>query len=256
MLPPEGTIFVLIPATPLTLADPPHARPVPIHRLVSQLPLISHAYLGFVSLPEAIFHANHTVRYSVSIRAVRRETTPTRFQDLSAVEKCVSHGLDRRSSVCRYAVSLGLLVYYPFDQSGASQHPPSPDALSTEDIPAPTPGWRAPVEQAIHSPGKDAHAMAHEWAESTLMTDHLVCHASRRMMTFHESFLNKTVAKLALETVQTELFFMAHWTRKIRTEPGPIWGSLYICRSSIAIFGNRNGCPVYLYTSRFTMPAS
>ena len=45
------------------------------------------------------------------------------------------------------------------------------------------------------------------------MTDHLVCQASRWMMTFHESFLNKAVAKLALETVQTEVFFMAHWTR-------------------------------------------
>ena len=79
MLPPEGTIFVLIPTTPLTRADPPHARPVPIHRLVAQLPVISHAYLAFVSLPEAIFHANHTVRYPVSIRAVGSDTTPTRF---------------------------------------------------------------------------------------------------------------------------------------------------------------------------------
>ena len=79
MLPPEGTIFVLIPTTPLTRADPPHARPVPIHRLVEQLPVISHAYLAFVSLPEAIFHANHTVRYPVSIRAVGSDTTPTRF---------------------------------------------------------------------------------------------------------------------------------------------------------------------------------
>ena len=115
--------------------------------------------------PKAIFHANRTARYSVSIRAVRRDTTPTRFQDLSAVENCVSRGLDRRSSVCRYVVSLGgLLVYYPFGQLGASQHPPSPEALSTDDIPAPTPGWMAPAGQAHHSPEKDAHAMAREWA--------------------------------------------------------------------------------------------
>ena len=89
MLPPEGTIFVLIPTTPLARADPPHARPVPIHRLIAQLPVISHTYLGFVSLPEAIFHANHTARYSVFIRAVNRESTPTRFQDLTTVENCV-----------------------------------------------------------------------------------------------------------------------------------------------------------------------
>ena len=162
MLPPEGTIFVLIPTTPLTRADPPHARPVPIHRLIAQLPVIPHAYLGFVSLPKAIFHANHTVRYSVSIRAVNRETTPTRFQDLTTVENCVSHGLDRRSSVCRYAVSLGLLVYYPFGQSDTAQHLPSPEAISTEDAPTPTPGWMAPAKQAHYSPAKHAHVMARD----------------------------------------------------------------------------------------------
>ena len=32
-------------------------------------------------------------------------------------------------------------------------------------------------------------------------------------MTFHESFLDKTAAKLALEAAQTEVFFMTHWTR-------------------------------------------
>ena len=159
--------------------------------------------MGFVSLPEAIFHANHTVRYSVSIRAVSGETTPTRFRDLSTAENCVSHGLDRRSSVYRYAVSLGLLVYCPFGQSDTAKHPPLPEALSADDIPTPTPGWMAPAEQAHHSRAKDAHIMAREWEESTLMTDHLVCHASRWMVAFHGSFLDKTVAKLALETVQT-----------------------------------------------------
>ena len=61
----------------------------------------------------------------------------------------------------------------------------------------------APAEQAHYSPEKDAHAMAREWAESTLMTDHLVCHTSRWMMTFHESFLDNTVARLVLETAFT-----------------------------------------------------
>ena len=212
MLPPAGTMFVLVPTTPLTRAGPPHARPVPIHRSIAQLPIISHTYLAFVSLPEAIFHANHTVRYPVSIRAVGSETTPARFQGLFTVDNCASHGLEKRSSVCRYAVSPGLMVHYPFGQSGTEQHLPSPEALSTDDNPTPTPGWMAPVEQAHHSPAKDAHIMTREWAESTLMTGHLVCHASRWMMTFHTAFLDKSVAKLALERVQIEVFFVTYWT--------------------------------------------
>ena len=166
---------------------------MPIHRLVAQLPVQSHSYLAFVSPPEAIFHANHTVRYPVSIRAVGAHTTPTRFQDLSTVAHCASVGLEQRSLVCRYAVSMGLVVYYPYGQSGTEQYLPSPQALSAEDIPVPTPGWTAPAEQAHHSPAKDAHVTAREWAESTLMTDHLVCHASRWMMSFHPAFLDKTV---------------------------------------------------------------
>ena len=82
MLPPAGTMFVLVPTIPLTRADLHCARPIPIHRLVAQLLVQSHVYLAFVSLPEAIFHANHTVRYPVSIRAVGGETTPARFQNL------------------------------------------------------------------------------------------------------------------------------------------------------------------------------
>ena len=93
---------------------------------------------------------------------------------------------------------MGLVVYCPYGQSGAEQHLPSPQALSAEDIPVPTPGWTAPAEQAHHSPAKDAHVVAREWAESTLMTDHLVCHASRWMVPFHPAFLDKTVAKLTL----------------------------------------------------------
>ena len=85
-------------------------------------------------------------------------------------------------------------------------------SLSTEDILVPTPGRMAPAEQAHHSPAKDVHVMAREWAESTLTTDHLVCHASRWMMSFHAAFLNKTVAKFALERTQTEVFFVTYWT--------------------------------------------
>ena len=83
-------------------------------------------------LPEAIFHANHTVRYPVSIRAVGDETTPARFQNLSTVEHCTSLGLEQRSSVCRYAVSLGLVVYYPHGQAGTEEHLPSPEAPSAD----------------------------------------------------------------------------------------------------------------------------
>ena len=105
------------------------------------------------------------------------------------------------------------MVYYPYGQSGTEQHLPSPEALSADDIPIPTTGWMmAPAEQAHRSPAKDAHVMAREWAESTLMTDHLVCLASRWIMPFHAAFLDKTVAKLALEMVQTEVFFVTYWT--------------------------------------------
>ena len=162
MLPPTGTMFVLVPTAPLARASPHCARPIPINRLVARLPVQSHVYLAFVSLPEAMFHANHTVRYPVSIRAVSSEITPTRFQNLSTVAHCTSLGLEQRSSICRYAVSLGLVVYYPYGQSGTEQHLPSPEALSTEDILIPTPGWMAPAEQAHHSPAKNAHVMARE----------------------------------------------------------------------------------------------
>jgi hypothetical protein len=135
-----------------------------------------------------------------------------RFQNLSTVEHCTYLGLEQRSSVCRYAVSLGLVVYYPYGQTGTEPYLPSPEALSTDDIPIPTPGWMAPVEQAYHTPTKDAHIMAREWAESTLMTDHLVCLASRWMMSFHAAFLDKTVTTLALEMRQTEVLFLTYWT--------------------------------------------
>ena len=61
MLPPEHTIFLLIPTVPLARADPHYTHVTPLHRLVANIQLISHVYMGFVSLPEAIFHANHTV---------------------------------------------------------------------------------------------------------------------------------------------------------------------------------------------------
>ena len=71
MLPPLDTVFLLIPAAPLTPGGPDRMKTIPLHRLVTSLPLLSHAYIGFVSLPEAIFHANHTVRYPISIRAIQ-----------------------------------------------------------------------------------------------------------------------------------------------------------------------------------------
>ena len=55
-----------------------------------------------------------------------------------------------------------VVVYYPYGQSGTEQHLRSPEALSTEDILVPTPGWMAPAEQAHHSPAKDAHVMARD----------------------------------------------------------------------------------------------
>ena len=60
-------------------------------------------------------------------RAVGAHTTPTRFQDLSTVAHCASIGLEQPSSVCRYAVSMGLVVYYPYGQSGTEQYLPSSD---------------------------------------------------------------------------------------------------------------------------------
>ena len=145
-------------------------------------------------------------------RFVETPHLPTRFQNLSTVEGCALLGLEKRSSACRHAVSLGLVVYYPYGQSGTEQHLPSPEALSPNDILTPTPGWMAPVERDHHSPAKDVHVMAREWAESTLMTDHLVCHASRWTLTSHEAFLDKTVTKHALEMVQTEVLFVTYWT--------------------------------------------
>ena len=61
MLPPMHTVFLLIPTAPLAPDDPQRATEIPLHRLVTSMQLLSHAYVGFVSLPEAIFHANHTV---------------------------------------------------------------------------------------------------------------------------------------------------------------------------------------------------
>ena len=213
MLPPVGTVFLLIPAAPLTPDDPGRTRDIPLHRLVTSLQLLSHAYVGFVSLPEAIFHANHTIRYPASVRAVRMDSQSIRFCDLSTVGSCSLHEIDGHSSACRHAVSLGLVVYYPYGRLGTLPFLPPPDELSTEDILVPTPGWLPPDPPVPGSPAKDAHALARDWTESLLMTGQLIAHASRWMMTFHDSFLNKLEAVSTLRLVRPDRLFLAHQTR-------------------------------------------
>ena len=39
------------------------------------------------------------------------------FRDLSTVDACSSHGIGNHSSACRYAVSLGLMIYYPYGRT-------------------------------------------------------------------------------------------------------------------------------------------
>ena len=212
MLPPIHTIFLLIPAAPLAPEDSQRAWVTPLHRLVASLPILSHAYVGFVSLPEAIFHANHSVRYPTSVRAVRRDLVSARFGDLSTVDACSSQGIGEHSSACRYAVSLGLVVYYPYGSMGTLPFLSPPDELSARDILTPTPGWLPPDPPVSGSPAKDAHTMAREWAESLLMTDRLVSHASRWMMTFHDSFLNKSAAVSTLTHTRPDILFLAHQT--------------------------------------------
>ena len=136
-----------------------------------------------------------------------------RFRDLSTVDACSSHGIGNHSSACRYAVSLGLVIYYPYGPMGTAQFLSPPGELSARDILTPTPGWLPPEAPASGSPVKDAHTMAREWAESLLMTDHLVAHASRWMMTFHDSFLNKSAAISTLRHTRPDLLFLAHQTR-------------------------------------------
>ena len=80
-----------------------------------------------------------------------------------------------------------------------------------EDVQTPTPGWLPPNGPTHYSPAKNTHEMTREWAESILMTDHLVCYASRRMVAFHESFLDKSAAISTITAVQTEIPFLAHW---------------------------------------------
>ena len=208
-----GTVFLLVPAAPLTPDDPGRTRDIPLHRLVTSLPLLSHAYVGFVSLPEAIFHANHTIRYPASVRAVRMDSQSIRFCDLSTVGSCSLHEIDGHSSACRHAVSLGLVVYYPYGRLGTLPFLPPPGELSTEDIQVPTPGWLSPDPPVPGSPAKDAHALARDWTESLLMTGQLVAHASRWMMTFHDSFLNKLEAVSTLRLVRPDRLFLAHQTR-------------------------------------------
>ena len=213
MLPPEHTVFLLIPTVPLAQTDPRNTHTTPLHRLVANIQLPSQAYVGFVSLPEAILHANHTMRYPASVRAVRRDPASTRFLDLSTVMGCSSHSIVDNSSTCRYAVSLGLVIYCPYGPMGTSQFLPPPGELSDEDTPTPTPGWLPPDDPAPDSPAQGAHNTAREWANSMLMTEHLVAYASRWMLAFHDSFLNKSAAISALTRTRQDVLFLAHRTR-------------------------------------------
>ena len=213
MLPPVHTVFLLIPTTPLAQADPRHTHTTPLHRLVANIQLPSHAYIGFVSLPEAIFHANRTVRYPTSVRAVRRDPTPANSLDLSMVAACNSHGIMEHSSACRCAVSLGLMMYYSYSRMGTTSFLPPPGKLSAEDIQTPTPGWAPPADPAPDSPAQGAHVAAREWADSLLMTKHLVAHASRWMMVFHDSFLDKPAAVSTLTRARQDILFLTSRTR-------------------------------------------
>ena len=163
----------------------------------------------------------------------------TRFRDLSTVDACSSHGIGNHSSACRYAVSLGLMIYYPYGPMGTSQFLSPPEELSARDILTPTPGWLPPDAPASRSPAKDARTMAREWAESLLMTDHLVAHASRWMMTFHDSFLNKSAATSTLRHTRRPPLSCSSNTLYLSTEvctsPSPAWSCLHIRRTCITI---------------------
>ena len=70
MPPPACTVFLLIPVAPLAPDDPSRARDVPLHRLVTSLQLLSHAYVGFVSSSPSL------KRFSTPIK---RHGTPPPF---------------------------------------------------------------------------------------------------------------------------------------------------------------------------------
>jgi hypothetical protein len=148
----------------------------------------------------------------VSVRAVRRDPTYARFYDLSTLAACPSHGIGDYSSACRYAVSLGLIIYYPYGPMGTSQFLPLPGELSFGDILTPTPGWLPPDDPTPDSPAQDAHTMARACTESLLTTDHLVAHASQWVLAFHDFFLNKSAAVSALMHTRPEALFLAHQT--------------------------------------------
>ena len=120
------------------------------------------------------------------------------------------------------AVSLGLVVYYPYGHMGTLLFlsPPTRQTSSrrgTSWFLHRTPGWLPPDPPVPGSPAKDdAHTLAREWAEPLLMADLLVAHAhaSRWMMTtFQYSFLGKLTVISALRLARPDLLFLAHQTR-------------------------------------------
>ena len=105
------------------------------------------------------------------------------------------------------------MVYHPYGCMGTSPLLPPPGVLSVVDIQTPTPGWTPPLDPTADSPAQGTHVAAREWAESTLMTEHLVAHASRWMMTFHDSFLNIPAAVSSITSAHQGTLFLTYRTR-------------------------------------------
>ena len=229
ILPPKHTGFLLIPNHPNDCD-----RHIALHILLRRIHLPHYACIGFVSLPEAIFHAHHTVNYSVTIRAIRMDGECKDLQDLSTVTGCVAHGIDSDSSTCRHAVSLGLFVYHPSGPQRDRLTRQYPTGLSTHDLTVPIPGWTPPPPDEDMSPDRELHTTARDWAESMNMSSQLVIHTSQWMMGFHPFFLDNPNTITSLQTPHTDYLFLSHSTlathrpriNRNRTRYGAVFPSL------------------------------
>ena len=229
MLPPKHTGFLLIPNHPNDCD-----RHIALHILLRRIHLPHYACIGFVSLPEAIFHAHHTVNYSVTIRAIRMDGECKDLQDLSTVTGCVAHGIDSDSSTCRHAVSLGLFVYHPSGPQRDRLTRQYPTGLSTHDLTVPIPGWTPPPPDEDMSPDRELHTTARDWAESMNMSSQLVIHTSQWMMGFHPFFLDNPNTITSLQAPHTDYLFLSHSTlathrpriNRNRTRYGAVFPSL------------------------------
>ena len=157
MLPPIHTGFLLVPCHPND-----RERPIALHILLQRIHLPHNALIGFVSLPEAIFHAHHTVRYQVSIRAIYLDKGCRDFQDLSTVTGCTTHDTRNKSSSCRHAVLLGLFVYHLFGSQCDRPTRQYPTGLTSHDLTIPILGWSPPPPDQDISPGRELHTTARE----------------------------------------------------------------------------------------------